>query len=86
MPFIFKAVSYPCFEGSVFNQVQVPMEHCITLMFFLLLNCFVDRNQQYGDSDRIAPLGTGYEGVNYPLRKTGQEYKFAAVIISLSKQ
>lgn len=33
---------------------------------------FVCRNQQYErDSDGLAPLGAGYDGDNFPLRKTG---------------
>ena len=33
---------------------------------------FVCRNQQYErDSDGLAPLGSGYDGDNFPLRKTG---------------
>lgn len=37
---------------------------------------FIFRNQQFEhDSDRLTPLGAGYDGVNFPLRKTGQEFK-----------
>ena len=35
------------------------------------------RNQQYEhDSDRITPLGAGFDGVNFPLRKTGQNLSY----------
>jgi len=37
-----------------------------------LQNNALFRNQQYErDADGLAPLGTGYDGDNFPLRKTG---------------
>ena len=39
---------------------------------YLACQFLIVRNQQYErDSDGIAPLGAGYDGDNFPLRKTG---------------
>lgn len=42
------------------------------------------RNQQYErDPDGLAPLGTGYDGDNFPLRKTGVQHLNVQVILCI---
>ena len=56
---------------KLFSATLTPLFRFVWFSEICLIEFF--RNQQYEhDSDRITPLGAGFDGVNFPLRKTGQ--------------